>query len=63
MLPSDVTGEAHQHCASEKSTAQPGKHMSTSLIQVDSFFLLLTVLPRESKVEHWIVVQKVLLVR
>lgn len=60
MLPSEVTGEAHQHCASMESTTQPGKH---SLVQVDSFFLLLIMLPRESKVEHWIVVQKVLPVR
>lgn len=63
MLPSEVTGEDHQHCASEESTTQPGRHMSTSLVQVDSFFLLLIVLPRESKVEHWIVVQKMLPVR
>lgn len=63
MLPSEVTGETRQHCASEEPTTQPGKQVSISFVQVHSLFPSLILLPKESKVEHWTVVQNVLLVR
>lgn len=58
-----VTAEACQHCASEDPTTQPGKQVSINFVQVDSLFSSLILLPKESKVERWTVVQNVMLVR
>lgn len=64
MLPSEVTGEAGQHCASVEA------HNSARKIGVNQlcpsalpFFPLLILLPKESKAEHWTEVQNMLLVR